>query len=139
MKRPAVAVVEKDNATREMYRRELADVYDVVTCTNAMEIWHALNQDEIDVIVVEPEGLECNKWELLQGIRSNSRKPNTPVILCSIKEEFDRDFKEELAACLTKPMLPASLLHVIQGVLLTLSTTGVQRDQMPNIKARRRK
>ncbi len=119
LKRPTVAIVEKDYATREMYQRELEQSYDVFPCATEVEIWQTLSLHEIDVIVLEPVGLVCDRWELLQGIRVSSRNLNIRIILSSIMEELDGDFKKELAACLTKPVLPSALVLVIQAVLQT--------------------
>jgi DNA-binding response OmpR family regulator len=114
---PAVAILEKDSATCEMYRRELEHTCEVFPCVTEDEFWQILNTHDINVIVLEPDGLGNNKWDLIQKIKSNPRSMDLPIILISSQDMYDGSFKKELAACLVKPVLPSDLLLVIQQVM----------------------
>lgn len=102
-----------------MYRRELAHVYDVFPCANLEETWQIFNLHEINVIVLEPDGLGYSESDLLKEIKSNSRNRNfnIPIIISSTKEVVDGNVKKEMAACLVKPVLPSALLLAIRDVL----------------------
>jgi DNA-binding response OmpR family regulator len=114
---PAVAILEKDIATSEMYRRELELTCRVFPCETADEFWQILNAHDINVIVLEPDGLGNNKWDLIQKIQFDPRSMDLPIILISSKELRDGNFEKNLAACLVKPVLPSKLVMVIRDVL----------------------
>lgn len=115
--RPIVAYLDTDLATREMYRRELEHTCEVFPCETAEAFWQILNAHDINVVVLEPDGLGNNKWDLIQKIKSNPRSMDFPIILISSQEMRDGNLKKNLAACLVKPVLPSDLLLVIQNVL----------------------
>ncbi len=117
MKRPCVVIIEKDIATCEMYQRELEPVFDVYSCVNVKEAQQILSLHDINVIVLEPEGIGFDKLELLNWIKSITQTYNIPLILSSTREISDEDLKIEMAACLVKPVLPTVLSLLIRDVL----------------------
>ncbi|MDQ3004572.1 MAG: response regulator [Chloroflexota bacterium] len=107
--RPAILIVEKDPATRELYRRELALSYQVFACVNGEEARQILSQKKIDLAVLEPVG--CG-WDLVDEL-----KGSLPLIVCSTREVRQAHIKKELAACLVKPVLNVELFKSVEYVL----------------------
>lgn len=119
--RPAIAVIEKDHAAREMYCRELAQEYEVFPCASTSDAGHFLDQCEIHVVVFEPMEFGQDGWDFFHALKAEPRKANIPVIMCSTQEVRDAEIKKGLAACLVKPVLPSELSlavrHVLENVL----------------------
>jgi len=106
---PTILIVEKDAATRDLYRRELLLDYQVFACADGEETRQALTHHRMDVAIVEPTG--CG-WDLVDEL-----KGKMPLIVCSTQEVSGTHSKMGLAAYLVKPVLPADLSKLVQLVL----------------------
>ncbi len=115
--RPAIAILEKDHAARELYCRELAQKYDVFSCASPSEARQVLEQHEVNVLVLEPAEFGQSGWGFFRELRAEPRSANIPVIVCSTQEVRDAEIKKDLAACLVKPVLPSELSLTVQRVL----------------------
>lgn len=115
--RPAIAILEKDHAAREMYCRELAQEFEVFPCASTSEARQVLDQHEIHVMVLEPMEFGQDGWDFFRELKVEPRKANIPVIVCSTQEVSDAEIKKGLAACLVKPVLPSELSLAVQRVL----------------------
>lgn len=107
--RLAIAMVEQDPATQELYQRALLQDFDVFPCTNTIDARLIIQEHKISVVVVEPVG---SGWHLIHEL-----KGRIPVIVCSIREVEQPDIRRILAAVLVKPVLPSELLEVVQRVI----------------------
>lgn len=116
-RRQAIAILEKDHATREMYCRELVQEYDVFPCASINEARQVLEQREVNALVLEPAAFGLNGFSFFREIKAEPRSANVPVIVCSTREVSDAEIKKELAACLVKPVLPSELSLAVRRVL----------------------
>jgi len=107
--RLAIAMVEHDSATQELYQRVLSQEFDVFPCGNTMDARQILREQTISVVVVEPVS---SGWQLVHEV-----KGRIPVIVCSIREVEQPEIRRILAAVLVKPVLPSELLRVVQEVI----------------------
>jgi len=115
--RPAITILEKDQAAREMYCRELAQEYDVFSCASLSEARRVLEQHAVNLLVLETADFGPGGWGFFREMKAEPRRANIPVIVCSTREVRDAEIKKELAACLVKPVLPSELSLVVRHVL----------------------
>ena len=117
--RPLLLIVEKDEATRELYRRELSRTYSVITTENAQQALEVLKTHEVAAVILEPATSDDAGWDLISSIRHLSNGSSIRVILCSALDERRHGMSLGAAAYLVKPVLPMTLLdtlnHVLQG------------------------
>ncbi len=107
--RLAIAIVEHDSATQELYQRVLSQEFDVFACANTIDAGQILREQTISVVVVEPVS---SGWEFVHEL-----KGRIPVIMCSIREVEQPEIRRVLAAVLVKPVLPSELLRIVQEVI----------------------
>lgn len=119
---PTVLILDDDEATRDLYRRELGRVYDVIACSNEREVLGYLRSESVQVIVVEPAALYDEEWTFIAALRSTPDLAQTPIILCSTQDTRRRGAELGVTATLLKPATPAALLAVIEAVLLRTTT-----------------
>ena len=112
-----VLIIEQDNATRELYQRELGRSYHVLSSSDARKSLELLQHHQVDVVVLEPAMADGAGWHLLEAIRRMQPGAPAPVILCSALDERKRGKSLGAAAYLVKPVLPATLLDTLDRVL----------------------
>lgn len=112
-----VLIIEKDEATCNLYQRELGRSYQVLSSSDANDALELLRDHPIDIIVLEPAIADGDGWRLLESLRRIQPDPPTPVVLCSALDERRRGLKLGATAYLVKPVLPATLLDTLKQVL----------------------
>ena len=115
--RSALLIVEKDEATRELYRRELSRTYRVITTEDAIEALKVLQTQEVAAVILEPATSGEAGWALISTIRDMKNRSPVQVILCSALDERRRGLGLGAAAYLVKPVLPMTLLDTLNRVL----------------------
>ena len=112
-----VLIIEPDDATRELYHRELGRSYHVLSSSDAETSLQLLQSNHIDAVVLEPALADCAGWALLQAIGATQPGASRSIILCSTLDERKRGFALGAAAYLVKPVLPVTLLDTVNRVL----------------------
>lgn len=112
---PIVLLLDDDSATRELYRRELSRSFAVVACGSEDEATEQILALNVAVIVLEPAALRSGDWPFVTMLRH--RRPQLPIVVCSILDVRGRS--AELGACayLIKPVTPATLASTLSTVL----------------------
>ncbi len=114
---PALLLLEADDVTRELYRRELSSHYLVQTCQHEEEVLQRLLTGDIHVIVLEPAWADGQGWHLMESIRNTRSGAPLPIVFCTALDERRRGMDLGAAAYLVKPVLPQTLLDTLQKVL----------------------
>ena len=112
-----ILIVENDQLTAELYRRELSREYEVFTCTDERAALDLLSARSISVVVLEPALGGGQGWQLLSTIRDAYNR-HIPIILCSTLDERGRGMGLGAAAYLVKPALPTTLRETVRRVML---------------------
>jgi DNA-binding response OmpR family regulator len=112
-----ILLIEHDEATRNLYSRELGKEYHVVACPDGSDAWRALYRQAVHAVVLEPGLADSGGWELLAALK-HGRTRSIPVILCSTLDERRRGLELGAWAYLVKPVLPATLLRVVRDMLV---------------------
>ncbi len=112
-----VLIVEPDDATRELYQRELSRSYQVISASNAKDTVQLLHSNPIDIVVLEPVSTDGAGWRMLEYLGSGQQDTPAPVVLCSALDERRRGLSLGAAAYLVKPVLPTTLLETLDHIL----------------------
>ncbi|HSN75069.1 MAG TPA: response regulator [Anaerolineae bacterium] len=114
-----VLIIEQDDATRELYQREVGRSFHVLSSSDAESALQLMQNNHIDAVVLEPAMADGAGWHLLEALPRMQPGAPAPVILCSVLDERKRGKSLGAAAYLVKPVLPAALLdtldHILQG------------------------
>src|SRR5437868_2646404 len=113
---PAILIVEDDQPTLELYRRELSREYRVSACSSESDALEAVRTLNLCAVVLEPAALGGQGWSLLATINARYHTRPIPVIVCSVLDERKRGLEMGAVACLVKPVLPTTLLEILRRV-----------------------
>lgn len=116
-----VLILDIDEVTRELYRRELERRFTVVTATNEYEAWEVLETDAVDGIVLEPAALDDEDWSFVVRLRASERHRNVPIIVCSTIDARRRGAELGATAYLIKPVTPQVLSRTLQSAMQNAS------------------
>ncbi len=114
---PAILILEPDNATRELYQRELGRCFRVVACDDPEQSLTLLRGEPIDALVMEPAISSGAGWTLLETLQSLPFCASLRIVLCSTLDERRRGMSLGADVYLVKPVLPATLLSVLNQIL----------------------
>lgn len=120
-----ILILEQDDATRELYRRELARCYRVVACADKREAWAALQSEPVEGIVLEPAALH-DGWTFVAAVRRVAGYSQTPIVVCSTLDDRRRGVEAGVAAYLVKPVMPQALVAAL--------ATAMQQAVLPGSK-----
>lgn len=113
--RPKVLVLDEDQLALELYSRELELDYQVITSNSVPDSRRILREQNLDVLVIEPEVNEDEGWAFLKEIQSIADPPF--VILCSVVDERKAGLDQGASLYLVKPVLPHTL-HILVDQLI---------------------
>lgn len=113
-----VLILDNDEVTRELYRRELERRYEVVTAKDEQEAWSVITALVIDGIVLEPTALEDEEWAFVARLRtSEMHKKRVPIVVCSTIDQRRRGVELGAVAYLIKPVTPQLLSRTLQSAM----------------------
>ena len=122
--RKVVVILDRDEATRELYRRELGRRFQVMTCKSEGEAWETLEQQIVDAVVLELTALDDEDWSFIARLRATERSRQLPVVICSTLDARRRGTELGVAAYLVKPVTPQVLLSALTTALYDASTAA---------------
>ncbi|MEM8532070.1 MAG: response regulator [Chloroflexota bacterium] len=112
-----ILIIESDQPTADMYRRELSREYCVLTSTDTPTIFEILQTQSLSAIVLEPALQGGQGWHLFSEIQQVNSWKSIPVILCTTLDERQRGIDLGAAAYLVKPTLPSTLRDTLRHVI----------------------
>ena len=119
--KPSILIIENNNPTLELYRRELSHDFEVLACSEVAEALALVNTPRLAAIVLEPEIADGQGWSLLSNLQPDLQGSSLPVILCSTMDERKRGLAAGAVDFLVKPVLPPVLLQAIHRVIRSTS------------------
>lgn len=115
---PTILIIENDAITLDLYRRELSQDFDVITCAGKNELFETIYSQDLDAIVLEPIALDGQGWDLFNSILALPASVRSfPVVLCSVLDERKRGMEMGAAVFLVKPVLPLQLMETLYRVI----------------------
>ena len=118
-KRPVqrtILIVDDDVPTLELYQRELAREYRVLTCTDEHEATELLEHEDVSAVVLEPVAVGDQGWARLAAMTHTQAERSVPVLVCSTQDDRRRDVAMGAVGRLVKPVLPATLLAALRTI-----------------------
>jgi DNA-binding response OmpR family regulator len=118
--KPIILVLDDDKWSLELYARELASNYEVVTSECIEDAQKHLKNKAIIAIIIEPTVNEDQGWSLLTEIRAFAKPPL--VILCSVVDDRKMGLELGADAFVVKPVLPTTLHRLIDQIVTRRTT-----------------
>lgn len=115
--RRTVLILDNDEVTRELYRRELERHFDVVAVNNEQEAWSAILAGAVDGIVLEPAALEDEEWAFVARLHTSETYRRVPIVVCSTMDARRRGAELGAVAYLIKPVTPQLLSRTLQSTI----------------------
>jgi len=106
---PTIVLIEEDEVTLDLYRRELSKSFAVLAFTEINDVLETMAKQDIQAVVIEPEIHYGQGWELIHSIHMTFPNRSIPVIVCSTRDTDHIDHPGEITKHLTKPVLPKTL------------------------------
>jgi CheY-like chemotaxis protein len=116
-----VLILDNDEVTRELYRRELERRFDVVAVNNEQEAWDAITAGAVDGVVLEPAALADEEWAFVARLRTSEVHRRVPIVVCSTMDARRRGAELGAVAYLIKPVTPQLLSRTLQSAMQNAS------------------
>ncbi len=114
-----ILLVEDEASLREMFRRSLEDigqvVVDIQDGAQVLETALGLLPDLIILDICLPN---LNGWDVLQALKANDETTNIPIIVCTASDDSQRAADLGAAIYLQKPFSSDELCACVQELLL---------------------
>lgn len=116
-----VLVVDDSSTIREMISDALKkNGLDIIQASDGVEGMEQVQANCPDLVVTDIIMPRMNGYELCRWIKNDPKAQNTPVVMCSTKDEdFDRYWgtKQGGDAYITKPFQPEELIKTVKQLL----------------------
>lgn len=106
---PTIVLIEADEVTLDLYRRELSKSFAVLAFTEIKDVLETMAKQDVQAVVIEPEINSGQGWELIHSIHMTFPNRLIPVIVCSTRDIHVINRPGEVTIHLTKPVLPKTL------------------------------
>ena len=115
--KPPILIIESNNPTLKLYRRELSRDFRVLACSEMTEALTLAVTSNLAAVVLEPEISNGQGWKLLSELKQFFSGKSLPIILCSTVDERKRGLDAGAVDFLVKPVLPSVLVETIHRVI----------------------
>ncbi len=112
-----ILLLESDDATRDLYRRELSRRYRVVCSDDIQEAMTLVRSGTVRAIVLEPAWCDESGWQLMELISRLPDRQRMPIIVVTVLDRRRQGLQLGAAAYCIKPVLPSTLLDLLRQVL----------------------
>ncbi len=118
-KLPAIVLIEMDEVTLDLYRRELCRSFEVLAFNHLDGVLDVIVSRDVQAVIIEPEIASGQGWQLINTLAAAFPDHPLSVIVCTTRDKRNEQIPESVIRYLTKPVLPKVLketaLEVIKG------------------------
>jgi len=114
---PVIVLIEKDEVTLDLYRRELSKSFTVLAFAETEGVLEAIADQDVQAVIIEPEEQYEQGREFIHSIYINFPNRFVPVVVCSTRDTDDATLAGEITKHLTKPVLPNLLRKRVLEIL----------------------
>jgi DNA-binding response OmpR family regulator len=114
---PVIVLIEKDEVTLDLYRRELSKSFTVLAYGETVGVLEAMADQNVQAVIIEPVTQYEQGREFIHSIYTTFPTQFIPVIICSTRDPDDFDLAGEVTKYLTKPVLPNKLRDQVLEIL----------------------
>ncbi len=118
--RARILAVDDNEDTLEVIRLALADEFDVMSLSNAMEVYELIELFEPDLLILDVMMPRITGFQLVEMLQRNPVTKQLPVIILSAKNshgEIRHGYKLGASLYLTKPFDPQRLVKNVKAQL----------------------
>ncbi len=111
-----ILAVDDSTMMQELIKLALADYYQVLVASNAVDALELIYQEKISLLLLDVSMPEINGLELCRTVRSISQFRDLPIIMVTARDGFFDKAKGRLAGCteyLTKPFNAEKLRQLV--------------------------
>lgn len=108
-KLPSIVLIEKDDVTLDLYRRELSKSFEVLSFNQLDGVLDVISSQDVEAVILEPEISSGQGWELISSINAAIPGRSIPIIVCSTRDTNGDRMRGTVTKYLTKPVLPNDL------------------------------
>jgi DNA-binding response OmpR family regulator len=108
-KLPAIVLIEMDDVTLDLYRRELSKSFEVLSFNQIDGVLDIITRQNVQAVILEPEISSGRGWELISSINTSFPDHSIPIIVCSTRDTHGERLQGSVTKYLTKPVLPRDL------------------------------
>jgi DNA-binding NtrC family response regulator len=110
---PAIVLIEEDEVTLELYRRELSKSFTVYAFEEVNNVPETIaTHQDIQAVVIEPEICSGQGWELVNTLYTTFSDRPIAIIVCSTRDTCSQFPLQGVSNYLTKPVLPKMLREI---------------------------
>lgn len=113
----SILIIDNDQPTLELYRRELSRDFRVLACQGEAEALKLAEAADVCAVVLEPAIDGGGGWDLVTALQRVFGDRKVPIVLCSTQDERKRGIAEGAAAFLVKPVLPVDLRQTLRKII----------------------
>jgi CheY-like chemotaxis protein len=117
LQNPLILLVENNEASLELYQRELSKVFNVLAFADEKGVLETITTHQVQVVIIEPEMRSGKGWELIDQIQILASEFRPKIIICGLQDARRKSAEIGAATCLVKPVLPKDLSKVVLEVL----------------------
>lgn len=125
---PTILAVDDSPVMQATFKRALADYYQVLVASNAVDALSLLNQNKVALLLLDVSMPDIDGLELCRTLRSMPQFSDLPIIMVTAKDGFVDKLKGQIAGStqyLTKPFDAENLRQVV-GKYLNVGTASKQ-------------
>ena len=108
-----IVLIENNSLMLELYQRELGKVFRVLAYSDTNNLLNILQAQPISALILATEPLPEKDLKLIRDAKLGAF---LPIILCSAQDARKLALEVNAAACLLKPVSPATLLEILDQV-----------------------
>ncbi len=112
-----VLLLESDDATRDLYRRELSRRYQVVCSEDVQEAMTIVRSGTAQALILEPAWCNESGWQLMDLIGRLPDRQRIPIVVVTVLDQRCQGLQLGAAAYCIKPVLPTTLLDLLKQIL----------------------
>jgi len=112
-----VLILDPDEATRDLYRREMGRRFRVISCSTEHEAWDAMERQAVDALVLELTALDDDDWSFLARVRAMEQAHQPQIVVCSSLDARRRGAELGAVAYLIKPVTPQALMVALSAAV----------------------
>ncbi len=106
---PPMILIEDDEVTLDLYRRELSKSFTVFAFSQIDDIPDIVMNQNIRAVVIEPEINSGEGWEWIHTLSAKYTGRCPPILVCTTRDIRNKDLPREVTRYMTKPVLPKTL------------------------------
>jgi response regulator RpfG family c-di-GMP phosphodiesterase len=122
-----ILLIEENLATRELYERELGQVYPVQAVSIDASTLHLARQPSVALIILGLDAPQEKAWKLLEQLCLSAINDRMPIIVYSTSDDRRRALNLKINEYLVQPVLPSLLMEFVSQYVASPAVQPARR------------